>query len=107
MKIYIDSETFEALLAAMEKTRFVPGEAWYVNHKANWQYNLQNSKKDERLEMPVLFVRARYDAVCATLITRSAEPMRKPCVNFTETTSDAGHWVLSEKPMETNSALAR
>ncbi|KAG9551874.1 alpha/beta-hydrolase, partial [Aureobasidium melanogenum] len=40
----IDKETFEELVAAMEKTGFWPGDAWYLNHKANRAYNLENSK---------------------------------------------------------------
>ena len=103
----IDPEILEELVAAMQKTGFSPGNSWYMNHKANREYNLKNSKRDGRLEMPVIFIHAKYDPVCDAITTRAAEPMRKLCSNLTETTIEAGHWVLSEKPQETNSALAR
>ncbi|KAH8892616.1 alpha/beta-hydrolase, partial [Thozetella sp. PMI_491] len=106
-QVVMDPEVFSELVAAMEKTGFGPGSAWYLNHKANRAYNLKESKHDGKLKMPVLFVNARYDVVCETVRGRLAETQRKNCLNLTETIIDAGHWVVSEKPVELNSAIAR
>lgn len=57
--------------------------------------------------MPVLFVEAKFDAVCATSVSRLCEPMREYCTNLTECSIDSGHWVAQEKPAETNAAITR
>ncbi|KAK5991929.1 Bifunctional epoxide hydrolase 2-like protein [Cladobotryum mycophilum] len=102
----IDEETFKELIAAMKKNGFFSANSWYLNHKANREYNLKHTKNNGRLEMPVLFIHGKFDVVCDTSVGL-ADQMRKNCTNLTETTIDSGHWVLSEKPAETNAALAR
>ena len=71
-----------------------------MNHKRNREYAFNKWKNDGYLHMPVLFIGARFDGVCATTDTRLAEPMRKYCTDLTECTIDAGHWVAEEKPAE-------
>nr|POE56550.1 hypothetical protein CFP56_33522 [Quercus suber] len=91
---------------AMTRTGFFGGDAYYMNHAANRKYVLANTVKEE-LDMPVLFIEAKYDTVCDTVNSRLAEPMQRLCKNLTYTSIDAGHWVLLEKPEETNAAIAR
>ncbi|KAG9564002.1 alpha/beta-hydrolase, partial [Aureobasidium melanogenum] len=102
----IDKETFEELVAAMEKTGFWPGDAWYLNHKANRAYNLENSKNEGRLNFPVLFIEAKYDTVCETVNSTLAEPQKKLCEDLTYVSIAAGHFVPVEKHKEVNQAIA-
>ena len=105
--VVMDLNVFKEFVAAMEKTTFRPADSWYLNHKANRAYNLENSKFASELKMPVLFINARFDSVCETVNGRLAENMRQKCSNLTETIIDAGHWVHAEKSDETNSAITR
>jgi pimeloyl-ACP methyl ester carboxylesterase len=57
--------------------------------------------------MPVLFVHASYDYVCATVGTPLAEPMRQHCDQLSEVTVESGHWMAQEKPAAVNAALAK
>lgn len=103
----MDTETLKELTAAMQHTGFYPGNSWYMNHQANREYSLANSKHDGKLKMPVLFIHARYDTTCEEADGKLTVPMRERCEKLTETYISAGHWVASEKPLEVNSALAR
>ena len=57
------------------------------------------------LRLPVLFVHATYDAVCETVDSKLAEPMRRDCPDLTERVVDAGHWLPREKADETNATI--
>ena len=103
----LDEEIYAELVAAMERTGFWGADSWYMNHKRNRAYSLDKWKNDGYLHMPVLFIGARFDAICATTDSTLAEPMHKYCTNLTECTIDAGHWVAEEKPEETSAAIAR
>ena len=103
----LDEETYNELVAAMEKTGFWGADAWYLNHARNRAYALEKWKNDGYLHMPVLFIHAKFDGVCATSNSKLAEPMRKYCTDLTECSIDAGHWVAGEKPAETSAAIAR
>lgn len=103
----LTEETYTELVAAMEKTGFRGADAWYMNHARNRTYSLEKWKNNGNLEMPVLFIHARFDGVCATLLSRICEPMRQSCSNFTECAIDAGHWVAEEKPEEVSAAITR
>ena len=59
-----------------------------------------------RLDMPVLFLHARYDYTCETVESRLAEPMREACSNLTEHIVDSGHWMAQQCPTEVNRHLA-
>jgi soluble epoxide hydrolase / lipid-phosphate phosphatase len=57
--------------------------------------------------LPLLFLHAAYDDICATIDTRVAELMRENCRDLTEATVASGHRLSQEKPMDVNAALAR
>ncbi|KAF7197442.1 Bifunctional epoxide hydrolase 2 [Pseudocercospora fuligena] len=92
---------------AMKKTGFFGGDAYYMNHKANRKWVLENSVNGGVLEMPVLFIEAKYDAVCDTYGSNATDPMKELCKNLSYASLDAGHWVQLEKPEETNALIAR
>lgn len=56
MTVYESEESFQEFVAAMEKTGFWPGDAWYSNHAANRKYTLEKRKNDGNIDFPVLFV---------------------------------------------------
>ena len=103
----LDEEMYNELVEAMQRTGFFGADAWYANHARNRAYSLEKWKNDGDLHMPVLFIHAKFDATCATTLTRLCEPMRQHCTNLTEVSIDAGHWVAEEKPAETSAAIAR
>ena len=59
------------------------------------------------LNMPVLFLNARYDYVCECSHSRLPEPMRTSCRNLTEETIPSGHRLAQEKPVDVNAALVK
>jgi pimeloyl-ACP methyl ester carboxylesterase len=77
-----------------------------VNHAANVAYAAQ-AVNDGYLDMPVLFLAARYDYTCESVTSRLAEPMRARCRNLSEQIIASGHWMAQEKPVQVNAALAR
>jgi pimeloyl-ACP methyl ester carboxylesterase len=77
-----------------------------MNHSANAEYS-KTACFDGYLDMPALFLNARYDYVCECTHSRLAEPMRAFCRNLTELTIRSGHWMAQEKPLEVNAALAK
>lgn len=103
----LEEDGFNELVTAMQKTGFWGADAWYLNHKRNRAYSLEKWKNEGDLHMPVLFIGAKYDGVCATSNSRICEPMRQHCTDLTECEIDAGHWVAEEKPVEVNAAIAR
>ncbi|KAF2718153.1 alpha/beta-hydrolase [Polychaeton citri CBS 116435] len=103
----VDSELMGELVAAYEKTGFYPADAWYMNHKANNEYNTKNAHDGKKVDVPVLFIEAKWDNVCDTVHTTLTEPMRKFCSNLTYVSVDAGHWVALESPSEVNAALTK
>jgi pimeloyl-ACP methyl ester carboxylesterase len=92
--------------AALERTGFLGPDSWYMNGEANMAFAAR-AKAGGRLSMPVLFLHAAYDAVCETIDSRLAEPMRDYCANLTEAVVNSGHWMAQEKPMQVNAALAK
>ena len=103
----LDEEMYADVVAALSKTGFFGADAWYMNHKRNRAYSLEKWKNEGYLHMPVLFVGAKYDGVCATSNSRLAEPQRRYCTNLTEVEIEAGHWVAEERPAETTAAITR
>jgi pimeloyl-ACP methyl ester carboxylesterase len=92
-------------VAAFERAGFFGPDAWYVNNERNLQY-AGRARDGGVLRLPVLFLHARYDAVCETVASALAEPMRRDCPNLTERIVDAGHWMPRERPGDVNAALA-
>lgn len=106
--LVLDEEMFDEFASAMEKGSFWTADAWYSNHARNRAYSLNKWKNNGNLDMPVLFVHAKWDAVCATENTpKLCKNMREKCRNLKESVIEASHWVAEEKPMEVNAALAR
>ena len=67
----------------------------------------KTAKNDGYLDMPALFLNARYDYVCEATHSRLAEPMRKYCRDLTEVTIRSGHWMAQERPLEVNAELVK
>jgi soluble epoxide hydrolase/lipid-phosphate phosphatase len=59
------------------------------------------------IDLPTLFIAARYDIVCEAVDSRLADPMKAFCRNLTTDVVMSGHRMALEKPAETNSILAR
>lgn len=96
---------FDALVAAFRATGFGGADAWYLNDAANLAYAAE-APDFGRLTLPALFLHAARDAVCDTVHSRLAEPMRDDCADLTEVTVDGGHELTLERPDEVNTAIA-
>ena len=90
----------------LARNGFFGPDSWYMNADANLAF-AQRAKANWRLTMPVLFVHAAYDYICATIGTRLADPMRANCTNLSEAVVNSGHWMAQEKPLDVNAALAK
>jgi pimeloyl-ACP methyl ester carboxylesterase len=102
----VSEEDLSVYVAALERNGFFGPSSWYINHAANAEY-AKAAHNDGYLDMPVLFLNARYDYILECTNSRLAEPMRKYCRNLTEETIRTGHWMAQEKPQEVNAALAK
>jgi pimeloyl-ACP methyl ester carboxylesterase len=100
----ISEEDLSVYASALERNGFFGPSSWYSNHETNAAYG-RKAANDGYLDMPALFVAARYDYVCESVHSRLGEPMRKYCRNLSEEVIRAGHWVAQEKPREVNAAL--
>lgn len=92
--------------ASLERNGFFGPSSWYMNASRNMAY-AEKARANWRLTMPVLFLHARYDYVCATVGTRLADPMRASVADLSEAILDTGHWMAQEKPAEVNAQLTR
>jgi soluble epoxide hydrolase / lipid-phosphate phosphatase len=101
----VTEEVLRVYASALERNGFFGPTAWYMNHGANAEY-AKSARNNAYLNMPVLFLNARYDYVCECTHSRLPEPMRKYCRNLSELTIRTGHWMAQEKPSEVNAALA-
>lgn len=102
----VTEEDLRIYVSALERNGFYGPSSWYMNHKVNAAY-AKSAKNNGYLDMPVLFLNARYDYVCECTHSRLAEPMRTYCRNLTELTIRSGHWMAQEKPLEVNAALVQ
>ena len=89
---------------ALERNGFFGPDSYYVNHDANAEY-ASRAANGGVLDLPVLFLCARYDYVCETYHSRLADPMRKQCSDLSVHTVRSGHWMAQEKPRDVNAAL--
>ncbi len=101
----VGEEDLSVYASALERNGFFGPTSWYMNHAANEAY--VKAVRSDYLEMPVLFLNARYDYICECTHSRLPEPMRKYCRNFAELTIRSGHWLAQEKPLEVNAALVK
>ena len=95
-----------AYAAALQRNGFFGPDSWYMNHAANAAY-AGRAVNGGYLDMPVLFLAARYDYTCESVDSRLGEPMRQYCRNLTSHVIDCGHWMAQEKPAGVNAALAQ
>ncbi|TXL75454.1 alpha/beta hydrolase [Vineibacter terrae] len=102
----VSEEDLRVYAEALERNGFFGPDSYYMNHKANALY-AETAVNGGRLDMPVLFLAARYDYVCETVESRLAEPMRAHCRNLTTEIVASGHWMAQERPLQVNAALAR
>ena len=101
---------YEELTSSLKRTGWFGATAYYLNHAANEAYN-RDPPGGGVLEMPVLFVHAKYDSVCATAVEPEQgekglmTEMRAKCKEMEEVVVEAGHWVGLEKAEEVNRAM--
>ena len=113
--VFWDEESYQDVVQALKKSGFWGATAYYRNHGPNREYN-QSAKRGGKVEVPVLFIDAKYDGVCATneaLLNRKGDGVnlltkqREQCQDLTEVSVEAGHWVGMEKYEEVNAAIAK
>jgi pimeloyl-ACP methyl ester carboxylesterase len=102
----VSEEDLSVYVSALQRNGFFGPSSWYMNHVANAAYG-RTAKNAGYLDMPALFLNARYDYVCEATHSRLAEPMRTYCRNLTEVTIHSGHWMAQEKPLEVNAELVK
>jgi soluble epoxide hydrolase / lipid-phosphate phosphatase len=100
----VTEEDLSSYVSALERNGFAGPCSWYLNHGVNAEY-ARTALNGGYLDLPVLFLNARYDYVCENTHSRLAEPMRTYCRQLTEATIRAGHWLAQEKPAEVNAAV--
>ena len=101
----ITEDDMREYAASLARTGFTAANSWYVNAELNRDYALR-APNGGALDMPVLFIHAAYDWVCATRDTTLADPMRASCSNLEEAVIASGHWVQQEKSQEVNATIA-
>lgn len=104
--LVLSEQDEHAYVAALERNGFSGPDSWYMNAQANEAFAAQ-SRANWHLQMPVLFLHARYDAVCETLRSSLAAPMRAHCADLSEAVVASGHWMAQERPIDVNAALVR
>jgi pimeloyl-ACP methyl ester carboxylesterase len=102
----LSEQDLEQYATALQRNGFFGPNAWYMNHRRNNEYAAR-SLGGGKLAMPVLFLHAKYDATCETLMSRLADPMRRDCAQLREGAVPSGHWMAQEQPAAVNAALAR
>jgi pimeloyl-ACP methyl ester carboxylesterase len=100
----ISEKDLSIYAAAMTRNGFFGADSYYMNHGANAAY-AKTAMNGGRLEMPVLFLAARYDYTCESIDSDLAKAMPDLCPNLTTRIIDSGHWMAQEKPAEVNAAL--
>ena len=102
----VSEKDLSVYVSALKRNGFYGPSSWYLNHSVNAEYAMM-ALNGGYLDMPVLFLNARYDYVLESTHSRLAEPMRTYCRQLTEETIRTGHWVAQEKPVEVNAALVK
>ncbi len=101
----VTEEDLSVYAAALARNGFFGPDSYYMNHNANSEYAREAVNGGE-LDMPVLFVSARYDYTCETMDSDLAKPQIDLIKNLTTEVIDSGHWMAQEKPVELNGVLA-
>jgi soluble epoxide hydrolase / lipid-phosphate phosphatase len=102
----VTEEALSIYVSALERNGFAGPASWYLNHGVNAEY-AKTAQNGGYLDMPVLFLNARYDYVCECTHSQLAKPMRAYCRHLTEETIRSGHRLAQEKPVEVNAALVK
>lgn len=102
----LTEEDYWKYVAGLETNGFFGPDSWYMNAERNIAF-AREARNGGRIDLPVLFIHAAYDWICATQGTRLADPMRAACRDLTEAAAETGHWMAQEKPAVVNAALAR
>ncbi len=102
----VSEEDLSGYVSALERNGFAGPSFWYLNDGVNAEYATRALNGDY-LDLPVLFLNARYDYICECTHSRLAEPMCTYCRQLTEATIRAGHWLAQEQPVEVNAALVK
>lgn len=101
----LDEELYAAQLESHRRHGWGPATAWYLNHKANAAYS-ESEVNAGVLDVPVLYIDARHDAVCSISTTPGmATGMRASVRDLTVEEVESAHWVMLEKPEAVNGAL--
>lgn len=103
MTVYESEESYQEFVAAMEKTGFWPGDAWYLNHARNRAYTLEKRKNEGVLEFPVLFVSSELSP---TLLPHSMPKLTSPTRSTPHTTPCARRH-RTQRPWQTCAVCAR
>ena len=102
----ITQEELSIYVTYLRRNGFFGPNSWYMNHESNLDYSMK-ALNGRRIDLPTLFLAARYDYTCETVNSRLAEPMRELCSDLTEQIIDAGHWLAQEKPVQVNRAITQ
>jgi len=100
----VSEEDLWTYASAMSRTGFFGADSYYMNHKRNAAY-AKKALNGGKLDMPVLFIAARYDYTCECIDSDLAKGMPDLCSDLTTAVIDSGHWMAQEKPTEVNAAL--
>ncbi len=102
----VSEDELRVYAEALGRNGFFGANSYYMNHPANEAY-ADRAQHNGQLEMPVLFLAAKYDYTCECIHGPLAEPMRSFCLDLVEQTILSGHWMAQERPLEVNAALVR
>lgn len=104
-KTVMTEDLYHEFLHKMSKTDFTPANHYYTNDAANRAFNLQQTQNNGTVDVPCLFLQARYDAIVDTAVSDLLLPMTRLCPDLTVVSIDASHWLHHEKPEEVNQAM--
>jgi soluble epoxide hydrolase/lipid-phosphate phosphatase len=103
--VVLSEKMLEDLTESLTRNGFSGPTGYYLNHGANRRYT-ETSVNNGRIDVPVLYIEATYDAVADTSVSDLATPMRENVSDLTEHSVATGHWAAMERPAEVNAALA-
>jgi pimeloyl-ACP methyl ester carboxylesterase len=102
----VSDEDLRVYAEALTRNSFFGPDSYYMNHTANAAYAAR-AVNGGYLDMPVLFLAARYDYTCESVTSRLAEPMHTYCRDLATVTIASGHWMAQERPVQVNAALTK
>lgn len=97
----VTEEDLQIYAEALDRNGWFGPGSYYMNHAANAEY-AGRALNNGHLDMPVLFIAARYDYTCETISSTLAAPMRDFCSDLTEMVLPTGHWMAQEQPAAVN-----